>query len=320
DVNREETAKLLQNLEESRENINNHLNTVLSKAKTISGYKAPSGKVNEPFINGRYQRDGYVIEKYAIRGEGYYAIPMLLFVPDNCTEKRPAIVYLHTKGKAVDAQAGGEIEKLVKKGYVVAAADVLGVGETRDNSGRGIATGYTGVLLGRSIPGIQAGDIVNVVNYLKSRPEVNSEKIGAVGIGHVCISLLHAAAFDTTIKSVTLIDMPVSYRSMVMNRYYKMGLSEHGGGAGHPHEVDFTWGIAGVLTGYDLPDLVACIAPRKVALAGLKDQMLEPANDQLVQEETAFPAKVYATKNVPENLRFPNSHESLETITDWAFE
>jgi len=320
DINREKTAKLLQNLENSRENIDNHTTYVISKAKTISGFQAPSGKVNEPFINGRYQRDGYVVEKYAIRGEGYYAIPMLLFVPDNCSEKRPGVVYLHTKGKAVDAQPGGEIEKLVKKGYIVAAADVLGIGETEDNSARGLATGYTGVLIGRSIPGIQAGDIVNVVNYLKSRPEVDAEKIGAVGIGNVGISLLHAAVFDTSIKNVTLINMPVSYRSIVMNRYYKVGLSKHGGGTGHPHEVDFTWGIAGVLTAYDLPDLVACIAPRKVILVGLKDQMLEPANDQLVHEETAFPVKVFATKNVPENLRFPNSLESLESITDWAFE
>ena len=29
-------------------------------------------------------------------------------------------------------------------------------------------------------------------------------------------------------------------------------------------EIDFTWGIASVLTAYDLPDLMGCIAPRKL--------------------------------------------------------
>ncbi|MDX9883599.1 MAG: alpha/beta hydrolase family protein [Prolixibacteraceae bacterium] len=317
DANRDETAKLLHNLEESRKNINHHLNTVLPKAKFISGYKAPSGEVIEPFINGRYQRDGYVVEKYAVRGEGYYAIPMLLFVPDNCTEKRPAVIYLHTKGKAVDAQPGGEIEKLVKKGYVVVAADVLGIGEIKDNSARGLATGYTGVLIGRSIPGIQAGDIVNVVNYLKSRPEVDADKIGAVGIGNISVSLLHAVAFDPSIKNVTLIDMPISYRLMVMNRFYKLGLPQH---EGHLHEVDFTWGIAGVLTGYDLPDLLACIAPRKVTLVGLKDQMLEPVGEEVLKTDTRFPSGVYSSKNASGNFRIRDSYESLVPIIDWSFE
>ncbi len=63
---------------------------------------------------------------------------------------------------------GGEIEKLVKKGYVVAAADVIGIGETKNTAARGITDGYTAVLIGRSVVGIQAGDILRVVNYLKS--------------------------------------------------------------------------------------------------------------------------------------------------------
>lgn len=319
DVNRDETVRLLNNLDESRKDMNKHLAAVPEKAKYLSGYKTPSGEVAEPFINGRYQRDGYVVEKYAIRGEGYYAIPMLIFVPDQIAEKHPAIVYLHSSGKVTDALAGGEIEKLVRQGYVVAAADVMGIGEAGDNSARGIATGYTGVLIGRSIPGIQAGDIVNVVSYLKTRQEVNSARIGAVAIGPVGISLLHAASFDPSIKNVTLIDLPISYRQMVMNRFYKLGLSQHSGGAGHPHEVDFTWGIAGVLTGYDLPDLVATIAPRKVALSGLKDQMLEPAGERLVQEEMAFPVSVFAAAKKSLNLKI-TENKSVEELVEWSFQ
>lgn len=317
DLNRDATIKLLQDLDEARKNIKSHLNMVQTRGKEISGYKAPP-EVSEPFINGRYQREGYVVEKIAIRGGGYYAIPMLLFVPDNCSGKHPAILYLHTNGKVAEAQSGGEIEKLVKKGYIVVAADVLGVGETKDNSARGLAAGYTGVLIGRSIPGIQAGDITNVVNFMKTRSEIDAEKIGAIGIGNICISLIHAAAFNTSIKNITLLEAPVSYRSMVMNRYYKLGLSEHDRGAGHPHEVDFTWGIAGVLTAYDLPDLIACIAPRKVTLSGLKDQMLEPAASQLIKEETAFPLRVYGAFKVSENLKI-TGHEPVEDLIDWSF-
>lgn len=319
DVNSDETVKLLATLEESRKNIEHHLRTVPAKAREISGYQSPGDAVKEPFINGRYQREGYVIEKIAIRGEGNYTIPMLLFIPDHSSARHPALVCLHADGKAVEARPGGELEKLVKKGYVVAAADVIGVGEIKDQSARGLATGYTGVLIGRSIPGIQAGDIVRTVNYLKTRPEVSSERIGAIGIGNTCIALMHAAAFDQSIKNVVLIGSPVSYRSVVMNRHYKLGVSAHNKGAGHPHEVDFTWGIAGVLTGYDLPDLIGCMAPRKVTLIGLKDHMLEPASNELIKTETEFPAKAYAAMNVPENLKIVTDG-SWTDFADWGFE
>ncbi len=93
-----------------------------------------SGEEEKAFLNGRYQRDGYSVGKYAIMGEGEYAIPILLFVPNDTKQRHPALVYLHPKGKLTDAIPGGEIEKLVRMGYIVAATDVLGVGETKNTA------------------------------------------------------------------------------------------------------------------------------------------------------------------------------------------
>jgi hypothetical protein len=320
DVNKEETIKRIKNLENSRKNISNHLATVLQKAKSISGYKAPTDEAMAPFINGRYQRDGYIIEKYAIRGEGYYAIPMLLFIPDNSGRKYPAVVFIHPEGKAIEAQPGGEIEKLVRKGYVVAAIDVLGTGELKDNTSRGMAIGYTGVLIGRSLPGLQAGNIARVTKYLKTRPEVDGKNIGAVGMGGMCIPLIHAAAFNEDIKNVVLIDPLISYRSVAMNRFFRVGLTEREKvNNGHPFEVDFDWGITGVLTGYDLPDLIATVAPRKVAMVNLRDQMLEPAPEQLVKQEMNFPKLAYASKNASGNLKILSQFASIGPLVEWCF-
>jgi dienelactone hydrolase len=170
DLNKVESQKLIQNLEQSRKNIAEHLKKVKIKAKKISGFKTPSWISKGPFMNGKYQRNGYTVQLDAIAGEnGDYAIPILLFKPDDNLE-HPGVVYLHSEGKVTDAEPGGEIEKLVKKGYIVAAPDVLGVGETKHTAGRGHQLGYTAVLIGRSMIGIQAGDIIRVVNYLK-RPK-----------------------------------------------------------------------------------------------------------------------------------------------------
>ena len=318
-INASETQALLNDLYGSRQNISSHLAKVSDKAKELSGFFQPEFTDGNPFFNGRYQRDGYSVGKYAIEGEGEYVIPLLLFVPDNNHEKLPAIIYLHPEGKAREAGPGGEIEKLVRKGYVVAAVDVLGIGEVKNTATREGADDYTGVLIGRSTPGIQAGDIIRVVNYLKHLEVVGTE-IGAIGIDETCIPLLHAATFEPMINSLILKGSPVSYRSIVMNDQYKIGLVFNDEGTHHPWEIDFSWGVAGVLTAYDLPDLIGCLAPRKVVLSGLKNQLLEPASDEVVELDMAFPQKVYSVKEAGQNLIITASEEDIPSLVDWCFE
>lgn len=319
DLHKRETQPLIAALEHSRKDIANHLQKVTASAKSLSGYIEPTDKVS-PRINGRYQRDGYTVAKYALRGEGDYAIPFLLFVPDGASEtNHPALIYLHPAGKIADARAGGEIERLVKKGYIVAAVDVLGVGETENTVAKGLAAGYTAVLIGRSVVGIQAGDIIRVLKYLKGRSDVNQEKIGAIGIGEMCLPLIHAAAFDPAIKNLILKGALISYKSVATNRKFMIGLTKReNGGTHHPYDIDFTWGIANVLAAYDLPDLVGSIAPRKVVLAGLLDQMLQPAEQHDISSEMKFPFEAYSFKGAPENIKIVPTIDTASEV-DWAF-
>jgi len=105
-----------------------------------------------------------------------------------------------------------------------------------------------------------------------------------------------------------------------MNRLYRIGLIEReGGGTWHPYEVEFNWGIAGVLTSYDLPDLIGCIAPRKVAIADPRDHTLTSAPADLVEQEMSFPRNAYSYKAVPENLKIISSAESQGDFIDWCF-
>jgi dienelactone hydrolase len=322
DVNKKDGEKLIKELERSRKDMVSHIDQVKVRAKEISGFIDPAGEEIQPLLNGRYQREGYSVGKYAIMGEGDYAIPILMFVPEDNKDKHPALVYLHSKGKIAEAKPGGEIEKLVKKGYVVAAADVIGVGETKNTvtNRQGTAdAGSTSILIGRSVVGLQAADIIRVVNYLKTCGEVDPIKIGAIGINEMCMPLIHAAAFDTSINNITLMGSLISYRSVVMNRIYKIGLTPVNFGPNMPYEIDFNWNIAGVLKGYDLPDLIGCIAPRKVAITDLKDHALEPASEELVETELTFPRSVYSLKGASDNLKiFPTGATSMDLV-DWCF-
>jgi len=320
DLNKTESEKLIKNLEQSRKNMVSHLKKVKIEAKQISGYMIPSTDKDGPFINGRYQRSGYTVQLDAIAGESEeYAIPILLFKPDD-NLKHPAIIYLHSKGKVTGAEPGGEIEKLVKKGYIVAAADVLGVGEIKNTATRGDAEGYTAVLIGRSMVGVQAGDIVRVVNYLKRQRNVDPRNIGAIAYNEMCLPLVHAAAFDTSINNIALIGSLISYQSIAMNKFHKIGITKRpNSDYWHPVEVDFSWGIASVLTAYDLPDLIGSIAPRRVVLADLRDQMLEHAPPELINREMEFPLSVYA-KLAPGKLKILDKIDDLNAVLKWEFE
>jgi len=161
-----------------------------------------------------------------------------------------------------------------------------------------------------------------VVDYLMRRGDVDSTKVGAIGINEMCIPLIHAAAFDPSINNITLIGSILSYKSIAMNRFTKLGITKNPRSSDywHPVEVDFSWGIASVLTAYDLPDLIGCIAPRKVVMAGPTDPMFEPASTEMINSELEFPRSVYSFKHSPGNLKILEKMDGLESIVNWGFE
>jgi cephalosporin-C deacetylase-like acetyl esterase len=305
-LNRKATEELLKSIAESRKNIKIHLEKVRIKAAELSGYLTPENK-SESVFSGRYKRNGYSVEKYVLPGEGNCIIPLLLFIPDG-HRKFPLVIYLHPDGKAAESPVGGQIEDLVKQGYIVAAPDLSGTGETSNKfrpDKDAIIENYNAVLTGRSIVGIRAGDIIRVNSFLNARDDVDKDKIGAIAMGQMGPALLHAAVFDKSIKHIVLLGSPLSYRSIVLNKFYK---------------ISFECTVAGALTAYDLPDLIGCISPERVLLVQPKDHMLNSASQELINQELQFPLRIYSQKNVPGNLKVLTTSENPGQLMKWCFE
>ena len=70
-LNRKEAEKRFIELQNSRSDLTNHLPKIINAAKKLSGYQEPL-VTGEPVFAGRIQADGYVIEKYFVKGEGDY--------------------------------------------------------------------------------------------------------------------------------------------------------------------------------------------------------------------------------------------------------
>ncbi len=308
-LNRLEAEKSLNKLKASRDNSPGHLSSVLKSAGELSGYKEPAS-VQEPVFTGRIQREGYVVEKYFIKGEGDYVIPYLLMVPSLSNNK--AIIYVHPSGKSVEAAPGGEMEFFVKNGFTVMAPDMIGVGET----GPGIFTGdanldgisyniwFTSTLIGRSLVGIRAGDIVRLSMLLKKNKNIS--EVYGFARREMAPVMLHAAAFDPSITRIALIEPYSSYQSIVMNRFY---------------DSRFVYSIvSGSLTAYDLPDLAATLAPRKLLMAGVTDGNGKSLNQETISKEMDVIQTTYRTRNADGQLTIVslNPTEKLnEYLLEW---
>lgn len=198
---------------------------------------------------GIIEREGYRIKKVIIKPEEGIYLPALMFVPSGKT-KKGAVIYLHEKGKATDAAAGGPIEKLVKTGKLVMAVDVRGVGETHGVGQRYFMPYfgtdgqdfYIAYVLGRSYVGMRAEDVLICTRFLRQQ---RTGPASLIAVGHVCIPALHAAALEPDLfGSVRLINPLISWSNVV-----RMGKSQD----------QLVNTVHGALTLYDLPDLAATL-------------------------------------------------------------
>lgn len=266
-----------------------HIQRAVHRARQLSGYEAPTTRA-DPIFMGRYPRDGYSVEKYLLPVEAGYPLPYLVMVPDG-DDPHPAILYLHPDGKDTNAGVGGEMERLVRAGYLVAAMDLVGTGELGPGLYRGDSYDVTvgeapyglwfgAVLVGKSFVGLQAADIVRLLRAVRARPDVSTAPVRAIAVTTAASALQHAAAFEPEIDGIALIEPLVSFGSVASTQYYR------------PEFI--TGAVAGMLTGYDLPDLMAAIAPRPALVINPVDAAGEGMSVAEVTAEWSLPGDLWS--------------------------
>jgi len=253
DINRDyekDLAEYRQRLWETK----NHAD-LLEKVRQIAGIRKLSDLPKPEIINiGTIQRNDYQIKKLTIKPEAGIALPALMFIPE--TNVSGSVLYLHEKGKDVDALSGGAIEKLVKAGRCVLAVDLRGTGETQSDNKRAIceATGvdwkdvFMAYLLGRSYVGMRAEDILVCARVAGILPAIRGwdaldtlKPVDLIAVGNVGVPALHAAVLEPDLfNSVQTVRSLSSWSSVVES------------GCSFNQQVNT---VHGALKTYDLPNL-----------------------------------------------------------------
>lgn len=228
-----------------------------ASVRELTGYTAVKAPVTQHSY-GAILRDGYRIEKLIYESEPGIQVPALLFLPQKAgATRKPAMVYLNGRGKA--AGVSEDVEPIVKSGLIVLSLDARGIGETQVSTEKNAGdfgryfgdfdSAMTAIIIGKTMPGMRALDISRGVDLLLARNDVDGANIFGLGKDTGAVPMLYAAALDNRIRRLALEGMLVSYDSVVSHRI---------------HQQIFEEVVPSALKYFDLPDLVAGLAPRPV--------------------------------------------------------
>jgi cephalosporin-C deacetylase-like acetyl esterase len=204
---------------------------------------------------GVIQRQGYQIEKIAMRPEVGITIPALAFVPSGRQARKPAVIYVNAAGKSADAGEGGPIDAITRAGNIVLAIDPRGWGEgasppgPRGSYSTNYQTAMRAILVGKSMAGMQTGDVLCAFDWLAARPDVDPKRIAVIGKGNGGVLALYAAALEPRFARVARENAPRSYMDIVRAKM---------------HEGIIGIIVPGVLRDFDLPDVAASLKQRSV--------------------------------------------------------
>lgn len=267
---------------------------IRSKVERLTGHPPAASALNtKPF--GVIQKDGYRIEKLTYESEPGIIIPSLLLVPENGENRKPAILYVNSKGKAKSAD---EVDAMVRSGFVVLSIDARAWGETASDTGddarsfQALFPNYgpamTALLLGKNLVGMRSLDIARGIDLLASRKEVDAKRIYGMGVDAGTVPLLHLAVVDSRIKKVMLDGGLVSYDAVESHKMQR-GIFESV--------------IQGVLKEYDLPGLVAGLAPRPTWIVDARDPLGYREAITNVREQYGVATEAFKAMGAPDALK-----------------
>jgi dienelactone hydrolase len=254
-------------------------------------------------------RDGYTLEHFTFDNGVGDTVYGYILIPAGRTKPGPAILYNHYHGgqyqqgkeelitkafKTLDFATG---EALAKEGYVVLGIDAYAFGERRfqgpaGNKEEGRRTEWalfkTFLLEGKSLWGMIVRDDLLALNYLVSRPEVDPNRIGTMGMSMGSNRSWWAAAMDERIKATVSV--------VCLSRY--QNLIAHGSVCSH----SFYFYVPNMLAEkIDVESVVGLIAPRPLlAMTGETDRLSPVDGVQIIYN---FQEHLYKLYEKPENFR-----------------
>jgi uncharacterized protein len=144
-----------------------------------------------------YKSDKLIVEKVTFKNQYQMKVVANLFIPKNLdrSKKYPAIVVGHPNGAVKEQSANLYAQKLAEQGFVTLAPDLSFWGESEGLPRNGVSAD------------IYTEDFMASVDFLGTRPFVDRNRIGALGICGSGSYVISAAKIDPRMKAIATVSM-----------------------------------------------------------------------------------------------------------------
>jgi dienelactone hydrolase len=203
-------------------------------------------------------------------------VPAWIFQPVKADGDKPVLVFLDPGGRNQRWGEDSLLQELARRGCVVCAPDLRGIGDLSPEFPRGSPRhgqphqeeenyAWSSLMLGHSLVGQRTTDTLAIVAALRAMPDLAKRRLVLIASGKLTVPALFAAGFEKRIDSLYLAGGLISYRSIVETEDYNQPFANF---------------VPEILLSTDLPNIARDIAPRPVVLAGPVDARSAPLDPE----------------------------------------
>ncbi|WP_202552248.1 acetylxylan esterase [Ginsengibacter hankyongi] len=206
--------------------------------------------------SGTYYYGDLSVEKLTYHSEEGVEIPSLLITPKNVKAESPVYIYASDRGKPTQFEDMDVPFQLAKRGYIVLAIDVRGIGETSPTPSLPLTVKYSDCTpfqwfhdrlaiespgFGRTMLAMRTYDVMRGIDFVKSQKEFEGKRVVVYGKGLGGLWALLASIYDSRVNGVVTDGTLASYKLLITNKYYKVPSA-------------YFW-VPGAVCDFDIPDL-----------------------------------------------------------------
>ncbi len=263
-------------------------------------------------IEREERKKGYRQIRFTIESEIGSVVPVYVLIPDSGKEKYPVAIVLQGHDGGFNHSIGepkNDAEKeyalgrgqfalqAVRRGYVAIAIEQRSFGErrpTKNDRGEGQMCSYeafSALALGRTVAAERMWDVSKVIDALSNFSECDLDRICITGQSGGGTMAFYAACFDERIKLSVPSCALCSYKTSILDIFHCA--------------CNY---IPQMLTWFEMGDLAALIAPRKlVSVVGREDRIFPITG---AREAFSTAKKIFEKAGVAENASLVETNKS----------
>ncbi len=232
----------------------------------------------------REEHDGYTLERLVLDLNGFEPVPALLLIPHKRQTRAPGLLYIHWHGgmyglgkeqllRGVDAQPA-YAPVCAEKGIVTLAIDSWCFGERKHEKDGSVGEQNAFKLMlwkGQVLFGMMMFDEFRALDYLASRPEVDAERLGVLGMSMGATKAWWLASLDPRVKLCIDVCCLTDFEELIRTH----ALQEHA----------IFYYVPSLLKHFQTADINELIVPRaRLSVNGRLDVLTPPAGVEKVRD------------------------------------